>query len=801
MPEAVRNTVQTSCYHCGEHCGDSGIEFESHSFCCNGCKSVYELLNENELCTYYSLDDKAGNRVRGASENDYAYLDEEKIRRTIINFQEGDITGVTFYIPSIHCSSCIWLLENLHKLDKSILQSVIQFQRKELDVRFDSGISLRELARLLASLGYPPLITMDGKPVSRRSVDRSLYYKLGIAGFCFGNIMMLALPEYLSVADSFAGGIKHLFSGLSLLLALPVFLFSASDYFTSSWYSLRNRTINMDLPIALGLVAAFGQSVYEILSGTGAGYLDSLTGLIFFLLIGKWYQSRTYQALSFERDYKSYFPLAVTRIEDGKESFVPVSELKPGDSILIRNGEIIPADAILAEGEGNIDYSFVTGESAPVPKKTGEQLYAGGRQAGATVRLRLIREVSHSYLTRLWNREEVRESKSSLTAFTNKIGVYFTIAVILISLGSYLYWYSQGASSTALYAAVTVLIIFCPCIFSFAIPFCFGTAMNIMGRNGLFLKKAEVVEQLASVDTVVFDKTGTITHAGEAAIVQEGTLTENELSLVRSVCCHSTHPLSRMLAKHLSGSEIISISSFSEYSAQGMYAEAEGKAIRIGSAAFAGSATGNNSDSGSHQTRVWVQIGGEVRGCFRFQNKYRPGLDLMLRRLGKSFTLHLLSGDNDAEKDNLSPYFENVNMHFNQSPADKRDYVKAIGETSRVMMLGDGLNDAGALLQSDCGISIVENKGSFSPACNAILEADAFYRLPDFMRYSRDCMQIVYWGLVLALAYNAVGLYFAVQGILRPLIAAILMPVSSVSVVVFVVIMSRVLARRKYRFK
>lgn len=799
MPEALKTTVQTSCYHCGEQCGERGVEFDAHVFCCNGCKSVYELLNEHELCTYYSLDDKAGNRIGGATENDYAYLDEEKIKRTIINFEEGGVTGVTFYIPSIHCSSCIWLLENLHKIDPSIIQSTIQFQRKELDARFDSGISLRELARLLASLGYPPLITMDGKPVSRKSVNRSLYYKLGIAGFCFGNIMMLALPDYLAFTDTFSDNFRYLFSGLSLLLALPVFVFSASDYFTSSWYSLKNRTINMDLPIALGLIAAFGQSVYEIVSGTGSGYLDSLTGLVFFLLVGKWYQSKTYQALSFERDYKSYFPLAVTRVEEGKESFVPVSDLKPGDVILIRNGEIIPADAILVGGEGNIDYSFVTGESAPISKKNGDQLYAGGRQSGATIRLRLIKEVSHSYLTRLWNKEEARERGSGLTDFTNRVGVYFTIVVLLISLGSYLYWYSQGASSTALYAAVTVLIIFCPCIFSLAIPFCFGTAMNIMGRNGLYLKNAEVVERLASIDTVVFDKTGTITHAGEAAITREGDLTERDITLARSVCRHSTHPLSRTLSAYLPAGEHAPVSMFEEFPGQGMYAVAEDMEIRIGSASFVGAVPAER-ERNSAQTSVWFSIDGEVRGCFRFHNKYRPGLDLMLRRLEKSSELHLLSGDNDAEKGTLRPYFDNSHMHFNQSPADKKEYIKKLTETRQVLMVGDGLNDAGALLQSDCGISIVENKGSFSPACDAILEAASVHRLPDFTRYSGDCMRIVYWGLALALAYNAVGLYFAVQGILRPLIAAILMPVSSVSVIAFVVIMSRVLARRKYRF-
>lgn len=788
------NDNDLKCFHCGNECSDESISIQAKVFCCSGCKTVFEILSENSLCDYYALEDKPGNRVEDKSEKNFEYLDDQKIKNELLNFHEGEISGVTLYIPSIHCSSCIWLLENLQKIHPGIISAHIHFQKKELDIQFNEKITLRELVQLLVSLGYEPSISLNGKKVTGQSVNKSLYYKLGVAGFCFGNIMMLSLPEYLSVFDDFTGPLKFLFSSLSVLLAIPVIFYSASDYFYSTWQGIKNKVINIDLPIALGIMAAFLQSVYEIVSVTGAGYMDSLAGLVFFLLVGKWYQSKTYRALSFDRDYKSYFPLAATKLEDGEKSYVQLHELKTGDTILVKNQEIIPADSIILDGDASIDYSFVTGESVPVSKKTGEQVYAGGKQIGTPLKLMISKDVSQSYLTQLWNKDTTKSLTTGLQDFTNKVGKYFTIVVVILSLSTYFYWVGKDPQ-VALNSAVTVLVIFCPCIFSLAIPFCFGNAMNILGRNGLFLKNKDSIEKLADTDTLVFDKTGTITYAGQSEIEFTGLLNEKERQMVKSLAANSTHPLSRVIADYFKKQKTLALKSYHEIPSLGIEGKIDGSVIKLGSSRFIGNQF-IHGEGRTNNTSVYIEIDGELKGCFIFKNKYRKNLYKVLAGLRSHYSLHLLSGDNEAEKSILEGAFDRSKLHFNQSPTDKLEYVKDLGVKNKVLMIGDGLNDAGALLNSHCGISITEDSGNFSPACDAILEASSFERLPVFMRYARLIRQTIYWTLGLSLCYNLFGLFFAIQGKLHPLFAAILMPISSVSVVLFVIVMSNLLGRR-----
>jgi Cu+-exporting ATPase len=279
----------------------------------------------------------------------------------------------------MHCAACILLLEQLYKIQPGILRSEVDFPRREVALNFDPRvISLEQVASLLDALGYPPALTLadtdEGKQKDKSG--RILWYELGVAGFCFGNIMLLSFPEYLRLDDP---TLAVLFRWLSMGLSLPVVGFSARSYFKSAWAGLQARMINMDVPIAIGIVMLFLRSSIDVIMGTGSGYFDSLAGLLFFLLIGKAYQRKTYHMLSFERDYRSYFPISVSQVVGGKERMVSVSELKQGDELVIRSGELIPADGILLAGEGEIDYSFVTGESAPVPVRVGERIYAGRR--------------------------------------------------------------------------------------------------------------------------------------------------------------------------------------------------------------------------------------------------------------------------------------------------------------------------------------------------------------------------------------------------------------------------------------
>ncbi|MEN0006987.1 MAG: heavy metal translocating P-type ATPase metal-binding domain-containing protein, partial [Bacteroidota bacterium] len=277
---------QPPCHHCGETCPDTSISLEEYHFCCEGCKTVFEILDSNDLCNYYTIDSDAAFSLKGKRKASYAYLDEAGVIDGLIDFTDGEKTRVTFFLPQIHCSSCIWLLENLYRLNEHIFSSKVNFLKKEINLVFDPNqTSLRSVVELLDSIGYAPIINLNSlEDEARPMIDRGFFYKLGVAGFAFGNIMLLSFPEYLGLDKTTDTTFFRVFGYLNILLALPVVFYSARSYLQSAWLGLRQRKLNIDVPIALGILTLFVRSVTEILMHTGAGYLDSLAGLVFFLL-------------------------------------------------------------------------------------------------------------------------------------------------------------------------------------------------------------------------------------------------------------------------------------------------------------------------------------------------------------------------------------------------------------------------------------------------------------------------------------------------------------------------------------
>ncbi|KXX69966.1 hypothetical protein AVL50_13905 [Flammeovirga sp. SJP92] len=783
-----------TCYHCGEDCTDEIIKNEEgKSFCCNGCHMVYDLLQENNLSDYYRLNNQPGVKQKGKSQREkLAYLDDETIIKKLIDFSDGRIARLSFYLPQIHCSSCIWLLEKLPELSEGIAESKVNFLKREIYVTFlEEKLSLRDVVELLINLGYEPLINLEDleknkKNKAKKAQEKSFYIKLGIVGFCFGNIMMLSFPEYLGITVEDQHFIE-LFGYLNLVLSIPVFFYGARDYLTSAWHALRHGGVNIDVPISLGIFALFLRSAYEILSDTGAGYLDSLGALIFLLLIGKWFQQKTFDNISFERDYKSYFPIAITRIVNGINENIPLSKLEVHDTLQIKNGELIPADSILKKGEGRIDYSFVTGESVPIRKVSGDLLYAGGKQTGGVIEIETTKEVSQSYLTRLWNEQTFQEEaiKDLLQSKTNVLSKWFTIAILIIASIAGAYWWSVDGANHAVNTFTAVLIIACPCALALNAPFALGNAMRIMARFGLYTKDTIAVEKMAAVNHIVFDKTGTITSAKEQSISFEGEeLSEEQLQLVYAVTSQSTHPVSSRIAQHLKQlDKKLKVENFEEVQGNGIQGEVNGHAVKLGKASFVNA---DKAGKKTFQTVSYVNIDGKVYGKFLLAQSLRDGVDTLLSYLhDRGYKISLLSGDNSSEKEKLSKSFpEGTEMHFDQSPKDKMDFIKksqGAGET--VLMIGDGLNDAGALKQSDVGIAVAEDAHQFSPACDAILAAQKVNQLNRYLSFSKKAMVMVYLGFVVSLLYNVLGLSYAVQGNLSPLIAAILMPLSSISVV------------------
>lgn len=798
QPEKTKAVAQQeTCYHCGETCQADPIVVDEHPFCCQGCATVYELLRDNEMCQYYDIAEKPGANGKRRNNQTYQFLDDEKVAAQLLDFAEGPTAKVRFFVPAIHCASCIWLLENLQRLDGGVLQSRVNFMKREVAITFNrEQTSLRRIAELLASLNYPPLITLeDAEKQHKPAVDRSLIYKAGVAFFCFGNMMLISLPEYLTFGDYVEQNFRQFFGYLNILLALPVLLYCSEDYFKSSWHAFRQRQMNIDVPITLGIVSLFSVSTWEILTQTGAGYMDSLGGLLFFLLTGRLFQQKTYQALSFERDYKSYFPISVTLKKDGEERFVQVGELKKGDRIVVRHQELIPADAVLRSGEGLIDYSFVTGESEPVVKKENELIYAGGRQTGGAIELEVVKDFSQSYLTQLWNNEIFSKNRHTrIQQVTDRFSKAFTTNVLLVASAAALYWLPQD-STTALRAFTSVLIIACPCAIALAAPYALGTALRYFGRHRFYLKNTQVIEQLSAADTLVFDKTGTLTNTQEAEVTWEGLpLSAEERAQIAALAAQSAHPLSKAVTRFLGGnSRSAALQSVREYAGKGIEGYAGDVLVRIGSAEFTDAAKQTDARSG-----VYVAFNGQLRGKFIVQNRFREELAEMLGQLAPQYKIAVLSGDGEQERPRLEKLFERVPtkigvpMLFRQSPHDKLAFIKSLQDSGQhPVMLGDGLNDAGALRQADVGIALAEDVLAFSPASDGILDARSFQKLPQFLRFAKQSVGVVKACFVLSLCYNVVGLSFAVRGDLSPVIAAILMPLSSVSVVAFATLMTR----------
>ncbi|KAF0151904.1 MAG: Cation transport ATPase [Ignavibacteria bacterium] len=800
--ELLERLVETkeNCYHCGDECPDNSIRLIEKVFCCNGCKTVFELLDENNLCNYYSIDKNPGTTRKYHTKRNYDFLDDADLRQKLIDFSNGVKTNVTFDIPQIHCSSCIWILENLYSLNSGIISSKVNFLQKKLFITYlEKTTSLKRIVELLDSIGYEPLLNLEDKKEEKaKSHYKSLYYKIGIAGFCFGNIMLLSFPEYLSINVAQHEELKKIFAVLNIILSLPVFFYSSIDYFTSAWKGLRKKIINLDVPLALGILVLFLRSIIDIAFLNGAGFLDSLAGLIFFLLIGKLFQNKTYETLNFERNYKSYFPIAVTVHKENKETTIPVEKLKVGERIIVRNNELIPADSILIKGNANIDYSFVTGEAIPVERKNGEMIYAGGKQVGSVIEIETIKEVSQSYLTQLWNskafKKESLSEESGITAFSNLVSKHFTYAIIALSIIAGIIWSSD--STLAFNAVTAVLIIACPCALALTSPFTLGNTLRVFGKNKLYLKHTHVAEALASIDTIVFDKTGTITENGTANVSFVGKeLSEEEKIIIKSAVRNSAHPLSISISKFLSAERFLVPTNFKEETGKGIEAEINGSVVKIGSKNFVDAKYSDEILS----TQVFVSINSKFLGYFEIANKYREGFAGLISSLEKNYNLVLLSGDNEGEKENLRKLFGSMaELHFHQSPHDKLNFIEFLQKKGKkVLMFGDGLNDAGALKQSNIGLSISDNTNNFSPACDGILDSKSFNRIKDFITFSKTSKKIIVAGFILSLIYNVIGLAYAFSGTLSPLVAAILMPVSSITAVVFTTLSVNITAKKK----
>jgi Cu+-exporting ATPase len=739
---------------------------------------VYTLLHEHGLGDFYTLDEKAGRSQRTAVVQDYDWLEVDELARRLLSYHDEERRVVRLELPAIHCISCVWLLERLPRFLPGVRSCTLDVTRKVATIDFDPRrLKLAELARTLAGFGYPPRI--HGEQKERESTtDRSLLYRIAVAGFCFGNIMLLSFPEYLGLGGD--AGARLIGNGIGILLlglSIPVLFYAGTDFFRDAWRGLRAGRVTIDVPIAIGMLALTLRSVYEIVSQTGAGYLDSLAGLVFFLLLGRWFQGYTFARLRFDRDYHDYFPLGAYRVgADGVPEAVASQSLGEGDRILVKPGQLIPTDGTLGgEQAREIDYSFVTGEAEPQRVEVGAAVFAGGRATERALHLTVSRPADQSYLLQLWQGQG-RQSDRAVQPAEGLVRV-FTAVILLVAGLTFAYWYRLDVA-TAYRAATAVLIIACPCALALATPFAYGTLQRLLGRSGYYLRSAAVIERLAGVSSFVFDKTGTL-MGREASGRFTSSADADTLGVLLGMVSQSAHPRSGALCDTLvaSGVRAAAVAGIHESPGGGIHAEHAGRRYRIGQRAFCGLGA---ADGATYA----VADGREVAVLHPPGPELRAGVVDMLYDLSERGDAYLLSGDHAPTTPFWEDYLPAERIHFGMSPFGKQDFIRQRQEEGRqVLMVGDGLNDAGALRTSDVGLAVAETDSSFSPACDGIVAAPCLADLPRVLRAARRIGAVTAVCYAFAFCYNLIGLWYAVTGTLSPVVAAILMPLSSVTIV------------------
>ncbi|MBV6493982.1 MAG: Copper-exporting P-type ATPase [Turneriella sp.] len=791
-------TVNT-CAHCGA--GRVRVRVGSNFFCCDGCSRVYTMLAEQNLLGYYEMLDAAPQTLSGKPREDFAYTDTLWFRKTFTTPLSNDRYQMRLKLPAIHCAACVWLLEKLPEMLHGVLSARINYLRKELTVNASNALPVAGLVGFIADLGYPP----DFKPEGARTkaltqYDKGLIKRMAVAAFGFGNAMFFSLPEYLS--HNLERGFQVLFLSLNVSLALLVLFYSAGEFFVNAYRALKKKKIILDFPIALGIVAMFARSVSEILGGVSSGYFDTFAGLIFFLLIGRYVQSRSHAHLSFERDNLLFLPLAVrVQGKGGKEKITPVQEIRPKETIRLLHGEIVPTRARVLSEKMSVDYSFITGESMPVILTRGSVVETGAKVVGHSALLEVIEGVDQARVNRIWENASGESTSTPFNeeaSFADKVLPYFTFIILALAfLGAVYYLPTDAARSWNAFTAV--LVIACPCALAMAKPFSFYTALSVLGRAGLYLKSAASIEKFFGVRRIVFDKTGTITSAEAYDVEYNGKkLSDADIQSIQSIAHESTHPLSRAIDTHWGENSLGIVNNYKEETGMGISGVVDGVPYFLGSLAHLsqqGVVTGSI-PSFDAQSIVHVARGKKYLGAFHILNRTRKDLKETLCALSSRFALTLLSGDGEREKARFMEIFpKNTDFYFNASPSQKEEIIRGYEKTARTLMLGDGLNDAKALRAATVGIALSEKQANFSPASDAILDANAFSKLPRLLSEAKQAKKTVIFAYAISFAYNIFGIGVALTGNLTPLFCAILMPISSLSVIGFTYFTTRLTAR------
>ncbi len=792
-------TADTVCAHCGLPVPRGLIEpGADQQFCCNGCRTVHRLIRDNGLASFYNLRDHAAASVKPAQVTGRRYDEfaDPKFVDLYCRDAPNGLKTVDFVLEGVHCAACLWLIERLPRIAAGVIEARLALGASTARITWDpAAVTLPQIARTLDSLGYPPHPLRDraGQDVRTRE-DRRYMILTAIAGACAGNAMLLAFALYAGMFGGIEEEFRQLFRWVSVFIGVVSLAVPGRVFFRGAWAAIRARTPNLDLPIALALGAGGVAGVVNVAVGRGEIYFDSLTVLVFLLLIGRWVQHRQQRRAADAVELLfSLTPSCARRVEpDGQVRETPIEAIEEGDVVEVRPGDAAPADGRVVEGASCVRQSLLTGESRPVEVGPGEPLFAGTINLQSVLRVRVSRTGRDTRVGRLMQLvEQGARDKAPIVRLTDRIGGWFVMTVIAFATVTFAAWATRGVG-LAVDHAVALLIVACPCALGMTTPLAMAIAIGRAARRDILIKGGDVLERLARPGVIVLDKTGTIT-AGRTRLVHwfgDASL-QTTVAAVERGCSHHIARACVEAFEDAWNHDPVEADAVAAHPEGGVSATVGGRRIKIGSPRWVEASEGaapwlddaRKVCDDESLTLVLVAVDGAVQAGMAFGDAIRDdAADAVARLRRDGWEVTVLSGDDPAltaaaaARVGIDP----AQSRGAQTPEDKLGRINAMTrDGGHVVMVGDGVNDAAALAAASVGIAVHGGAEASLAAADVYLDQPGLMPIVDLVETARRAMRLIRRNLAVSLAYNALAVGLAAAGLITPLAAAILMPLSS----------------------
>jgi len=773
-------------------------------FCCPGCRMVYRVIHAEGLDRFYSLreEDDLPYVPARSTERSYQEFDEATFQSLYCRPVEPGLRAVELYLEGVHCTACLWLVERIGVITPGVVEIRLDIARARARVRWDpASISLSEIARRLDSFGYPvhPFRGVKAEEMARRE-DRALMIRLAVAGATGGNVMLIAFALYGGMFHGMAPVYESFFRWVSLVITIPSVIFGGGVFIAGAWSALKARVLHMDLPISLGILTGFVWGAVNTIRGGGEIYFDSVTVLIFLLLVGRLVQRRQQRKAADAAELLyAISPTRARLLVEGEVREVPVEALTRGARVEVRAGDTVPADGVVRAGRSTVDLSLLTGESRPIAVEPESPIHAGVVNLAARLEVEVTATGEETRVGKLMKLVETcAERRPEIVRMADRISGWFVAAVLVLAAGTALLWLILDPAR-AVDHAVALLVVTCPCALGLATPLAVSAAIGQAARAGILVKGGDVFERLARAGRVWLDKTGTLTEGRLALIRWEGA--EDVKPLVAALEAEVSHPLAHGFLESIDAAgaavaERSAVEDVRQVSGRGVSGCVDGRRVVVGSPAHVADVVRGLTDVESERvsaltrdglTPVLVGVDGDVAAIAGFGDPIRSDAAGALARIrARGWRVGMLSGDHPdvAAAVGRRLGLAEADVRGGMLPEAKLTVVEESLERGPVVMVGDGVNDAAALSLATVGIGVHGGAEAALSAADVFLTRPGLSSVAEVFEGSHRTLRVIRRNLIFSLCYNVIGATLAVIGVINPLIAALLMPASSITVIV-----------------